>query len=48
MIKKAKQFGATGEVIAELRFDIPKMYQCHKEKSVDVEVDLLRFTVDKD
>ena len=32
------------EVVAELRYDIPKMYKHHKAKSKDIEVDLLRFS----
>mmetsp|Transcript_42071 Transcript_42071/g.61900 ORF Transcript_42071/g.61900 Transcript_42071/m.61900 type:complete len:236 (-) Transcript_42071:132-839(-) len=35
--------GFRGEVLAELRFDVPKMYAFHKKKSVDIEVDLVRF-----
>ena len=31
------------EVVAEMKFDIPAMYKFHKEKSVDVRVDLLRL-----
>jgi len=34
---------STREVLAELRFDVPKMYAFHKKKSVDIEVDLVRF-----
>lgn len=30
------------EVVAQMKFDIPQMYQFHKEKSVDVDVDLIR------
>jgi predicted RNA methylase len=32
------------EVLAELKYDIPKMFKYHKEKSKDVYVDLYRFT----
>ena len=32
------------EVIAELRYDIPKTFKHHKEKSKDVYVDLYRFS----
>jgi hypothetical protein len=31
------------ELVAELRFDIPKMYAFHTQASADVAVDLLRF-----
>ncbi|KJE94916.1 methyltransferase-like protein 5 [Capsaspora owczarzaki ATCC 30864] len=41
--KKAAEWGTTMEVVAELRFDIPAMYKFHKEKSVDVAVDLIRL-----
>jgi len=33
------------EVVAEMRFDIPKSYNFHKSKSKDVEVDLIRIFV---
>ena len=33
------------EVVAEMRFDIPKSYNFHKAKSKDVEVDLIRIFV---
>jgi len=33
------------QVLAELRYDLPKSYSFHKKKSVDVEVDLWRFEV---
>jgi predicted RNA methylase len=45
IIKKATRCGAKVNVLAELRFDIPQMYQFHKQKSVDIEVDFLRFDV---
>ena len=32
------------EVLAELKFDVPKMYKHHKQKSKDIFVDLYRFT----
>ena len=28
--------------MAQMKFDLPKVYKFHKEKSVDVEVDLIR------
>ncbi|KAK9761177.1 hypothetical protein K7432_014103 [Basidiobolus ranarum] len=43
IMKKAKEWGVTCEVIAELKFDVPAMYKFHKKKSVDIEVDFLRF-----
>ena len=32
------------EVVAELKYDIPKTFIYHKEKSKDIEVDILRFS----
>ena len=32
------------EVVAELKYDIPKTFNYHKEKSKDIEVDILRFS----
>lgn len=32
------------EVVATMRFDLPATYKFHKQKSVDIEVDLLRFS----
>lgn len=37
------EFGFPGKVIAKLNYDIPAMYKFHKKKSVDIEVDLIRF-----
>lgn len=34
------------EVVATMRFDLPVTYKFHKQKTVDVEVDLIRFTRD--
>lgn len=33
------------EVMAELRFDLSATYKFHKQRSVDIEVDLIRFSV---
>jgi len=43
LLRGAEAEGWGGEVLAELRFPIPDMYKFHKKKSVDVEVDLVRF-----
>jgi len=32
------------EVVAELRYDLPKSYKFHKHKSKDIEVDVLRVS----
>jgi predicted RNA methylase len=41
--KATKEWGVGFAVVAELRFDIPKMYDFHKKKSADVAVDLIRL-----
>ncbi|KAG2210531.1 hypothetical protein INT47_002473 [Mucor saturninus] len=41
--KKAKEWGVTFEVVAELKFDVPMMYKFHKKKNVVIAVDFLRF-----
>ena len=41
--KKAQDWGCSLEVLAQMKFDIGKMYKFHKKKSVDVEVDLIRL-----
>ncbi|ELT97691.1 hypothetical protein CAPTEDRAFT_159660 [Capitella teleta] len=43
-IKKAAEWGVDIEVVAQLRFDLAKTFKCHKQKSVDIEVDLIRFS----
>jgi predicted RNA methylase len=41
--KKAKQWGMGFEVVAEMQFDIPASYKFHKQKCVQIEVDLIRL-----
>ncbi|BGP12928.1 hypothetical protein JCM10213_004347 [Rhodosporidiobolus nylandii] len=41
--RKAKSFGFEGTVIAQMRYDLPKTMAFHKQKSVDIEVDMWRF-----
>ena len=41
--KKLRLGGCSLEVLAQMKFDIGKMYKFHKKKSVDVEVDLIRL-----
>lgn len=36
-------FPMKGEVEAAIRYDLPKCYKFHKEKSVDIEVDFWHF-----
>ena len=43
-VRKAAELNWGIEVVAELRYDLPKMHKFHKQKSKDIEVDLLRFT----
>eukprot|EP01135_Chromosphaera_perkinsii_P003027 Nk52_evm9s233 gene=Nk52_evmTU9s233 len=44
IIKRAnKAYGYKATVVAEMKFDIPQMYRCHKKKNVSVAVDLLKF-----
>ncbi|XP_050539255.1 rRNA N6-adenosine-methyltransferase METTL5-like [Daktulosphaira vitifoliae] len=45
IINEAKKWGIYSKVIAELRFDLPASYKFHKQSSVDIEVDLIRFTM---
>lgn len=42
LIKLIQGWGLNVEVVAEMKFDIPNMYKFHKQKSKDVEVDLIR------
>lgn len=42
--KKAAEWGMNMEVVAELRFDLPATFKCHKKSSVDIEVDFIRFS----
>ena len=41
--KKAAEWSVTMEIVAELRFDLPATYKFHKRKSIDIEVDFIRF-----
>uniref|UniRef100_A0A2P2HZV0 Methyltransferase-like protein 5 n=1 Tax=Hirondellea gigas TaxID=1518452 RepID=A0A2P2HZV0_9CRUS len=43
VLKKANDFSLKGEVLAELRYNLPNTYKFHKKDSVDVKVDLIRF-----
>jgi putative methylase len=43
--RKAKQNNAKMEVLAELKFNLDASYKFHKRKSVDIEVDFIRFDV---
>lgn len=49
LIKKAeKEWGLQVKVLAELKFAIPQIHKFHKKKSLDVEVDFIRFEVPDD
>lgn len=43
--KKATDWNVKMEVIAELRYDLPASYKFHKKKSVDIQVDFIRFSL---
>ncbi|KAF7248324.1 Methyltransferase-like protein 5 [Varanus komodoensis] len=45
--KKADEWNVKMEVLAELRYDLPASYKFHKKKSVDIEVDFIRFCCEK-
>lgn len=47
VLKKAKEWGVVPQVLAELRYDLPNTYKHHKKTSVDIQVDFIRFSVDK-
>ena len=44
VIKVSESFGWKAEVVAEMKYDIKSSYKFHKKKSVDIEVDFIRFT----
>lgn len=41
--KRAKEYGFRAEVLAEMRYDLPKTMKMHKQKSLDIAVDFWRF-----
>ncbi|CAG8592433.1 17974_t:CDS:2 [Cetraspora pellucida] len=43
ILRKAQEWNVECEVLAEMKFDVPMMYKFHKKKSVDINVDFLRF-----
>jgi len=45
LVKLVQSWGYEIEVVAQMKFDIPKMYKFHKENNVDVDVDLIRVIV---
>eukprot|EP00962_Isochrysis_galbana_P021128 scaffold6226_cov117-Isochrysis_galbana.AAC.5 len=42
--KTAAELGAASEVVAELKFEIPRMYKHHRKACVDVDVDFWRIS----
>jgi rRNA N6-adenosine-methyltransferase METTL5 len=42
LIKTCQSWGLQVQVVAAMKFDIPQVFEFHKRKSVDVEVDLIR------
>lgn len=47
MLKTAAECGASGKVLAELRYDLPATQKFHKKKSLDIMVDFYRFEIGK-
>jgi len=45
VLRKAKEWGVTPQVLAELRYDLPATYKHHKKSSVDIQVDFIRFAI---
>jgi predicted RNA methylase len=44
IVKQAENWGVDCKVLAQMQFDIPKMYTFHTSKTKDIEVDLIRFS----
>lgn len=42
---KANKLNIKMEVLAELRFNLDASYKFHRRKSVDIEVDFIRFDI---
>ncbi|CAH8478456.1 unnamed protein product [Dicrocoelium dendriticum] len=41
IMRTVEVLGANSKVVAELRFDIPRMYKRHRQETVDIAVDLV-------
>ena len=41
--KTTTKWGLKHKVVAKLKYDLPATYRCHKQKSVDIQVDLVRL-----
>lgn len=48
LLKTVESWGHQVEVVAQMKFDIPKMYKFHSKDIVDVDVDLIRVIVGND
>lgn len=44
VLNMAKKWGVDGKVIAELRYNLPATYKFHSKNSVDIQVDVVKFT----
>ena len=45
LLKSIREWGHEGSVVAEMSFDVKQMYQFHKLKTKDIEVDLIRIEI---
>jgi len=45
LIKTVESWGYEVDVVAEMKFDIPKLYKFHSKDNVDVDVDLIRVNL---
>jgi len=43
-LKKSTSWNTEASVLAQLRYDLPATYKCHRKASVDIEVDFWRFS----
>lgn len=48
IMKKAKDWNVQADVVAQLRYDLPRSYKHHKKDSVDIEVDFIRFSFQRE
>lgn len=45
ILKKCQDWGVTGKAVAQVRYNLESTYKFHKNKSVDIDVDLWRIEV---
>ncbi|GFH44764.1 hypothetical protein CTEN210_01238 [Chaetoceros tenuissimus] len=48
LLKTIESWGYQGEVVAAMKFDIPKLYKFHSKDNVDVDVDLIRVIINEE